>query len=367
MAAPYRAETVGSLLRPAYLKEARSANLAGTLSAGELRSVEDRAVDEAIALQEEIGLDVVSDGEMRRATFMAQLYETTEGVELIPGARIHWRHPATGEEMDWNVPVTVTGTLARKRSLSADEYAYAAARATKPVKQALPSPLLTWGAWSPELSRDAYPDPFDLFADATELVRQEAREVAALGCTYIQIDAPEIPGWVDPSMGPSWEERGIAVERLLTDGLDLINAVADGIEGVTFGIHLCKGNNAGYYFADRDYAELSRHLFGRLTRYDVFLLEYDDERSGGFEPLADCRDDAMVVLGLVSSKLAELEDPDELAARVEAAARYHPRDRLALSTQCGFASVMEGNPVDEAAQRAKLRLVADVAHRLWPD
>jgi 5-methyltetrahydropteroyltriglutamate--homocysteine methyltransferase len=363
-AAAFRAETVGSLLRPAYLKEARAAAQAGTLGEPELRAIEDRAVDEAIALPEEVGLDVVTDGEMRRATFMAQLYEGTDGVELAPGARMHWTDPA-GRQMVWHIPVCVTGRLARTRSLSAEEFVYARDRATRPVKQALPSPLVTWAAWLPDRSRDAYPDPFDLFADATELVRQEARAVAELGCTYIQVDAPEIPGWVDPSMRPSYEALGIEIDRLLTEGLDLINAVADGIDGVAFGIHLCKGNNVGYYYSSEDYTRLSRHLFGRLTNYEVFLLEYDDERSGGFEPLADCPDDKMVVLGLVSSKLPALETPEALTARVEEAARYHPRDRLALSPQCGFASVMEGNPVDEGIQRAKLELVASVAHSLW--
>ncbi len=171
--------------------------------------------------------------------------------------------------------------------------------------------------------------------------------------------------WADPTIGEAHPANGVRIDRLLDEGLDLVNSIADDIDGVTFAIHLCKGNNTGHYTASGGYEAISRQVFGRLTSYDVFLLEYDDERSGGFEPLSDCPDDKTVVLGLISSKLPQLEDADELARRVNEAARYHPRENLALSTQCGFASVMAGNPQSEDEQRAKLELVADVAHLLW--
>jgi methionine synthase II (cobalamin-independent) len=367
MTLEFRAETIGSLLRPSYLMQARAARDQGTLPAAEFKRIEDRAVDEAIALQEELGLDVVSDGEMRRAIFMGPLYEAADGFEPIPSWEFHWTQSGTGREMDWKIPISATRPVRLRRSLATEEYAYARARATKPLKQTLPSPLLAMNTWNPAVSREAYPDPWDLALDGVEIVRHEARELVALGCTYIQIDAPEIPGFADPALGETWALTGIPMKRLLTDGLDLVNSVAEPTEGVTFAIHLCKGNNAGHWYSDTGYERLSQQIFSHLSNFDVFLLEYDDERSGGFEPLADCPDEKMVVLGLVSSKLPDLEDRDELARRVHDAAQYHPHDRLSLSTQCGFASVMEGNPVSEDAQRAKLQLVADVAHSLWPN
>jgi 5-methyltetrahydropteroyltriglutamate--homocysteine methyltransferase len=362
----FRAETVGSLLRPEYLKRARGDFMAGKLPPDGLKAAEDRAVDEAIALQEEVGLDVISDGEMRRASFFGPLTEALGGFEFIPGRTISWTSAVTGEPMTWQPPVTLTSKLTHDRKLAVEEYAYASARATKPVKQTLPSPLLMSGLWNAELTSEAYPDPFDALVDAANLLHEEARELAELGCEYIQIDAPEMPGWADPTLTEMRAANPIPLERLMTDGLDLVNTIAEGIEGVTFAIHLCRGNNVGCWYASAGYEDISRALFGRLTNYDAFLLEYDDERSGGFEPLADCPDDKMVVLGLVSSKLSALEEPDELVRRVEEAARFHPFDRLSLSPQCGFASVMQGNPVTEDVQRAKLQLVADVAHRLWP-
>jgi methionine synthase II (cobalamin-independent) len=366
VSAPYRAETVGSLLRPPFLKEAKARFEAGEIPDESFRAIENRAVDEAIALQEDAGLDVVSDGELRRATFMGPLWEAMDGLAPIPSWTIHWTHAGTGEEMDWRMPVSITGKLRRTRSLASEEYAYARDRASKPLKQTLPSPLLANGVWNPDVSQDAYPDPWELLEEAAVVIAEEARALAKLGCTYIQIDAPEIGTWADPTIGPVHPANGIPIDRLLSEGLDLVNSVPEGIDGVTFGLHLCKGNNTGHYTASGGYETISRSVFGRLQRYDVFLLEYDDERSGGFEPLRDCPDEKTVVLGLISSKLPALEDQDEVAARVDEAARYHPRGNLALSTQCGFASVEAGNPLSESEQRAKLELVAGLAHRLWP-
>ena len=357
VASVYRAETVGSLLRPAYLKQAWA-------DVGRSK-LEDRAVDEAIALQQDAGLDVVSDGEMRRRDFMAPLYEGVEGT-ATPGRALRWKHVSTERELVWHIPFTVTGKLRATRTPVVDGFTYAAARAARPVKQSLPSPLLANWGWNAEVLRDAYSDPFDLLADATALVHQQARALAAAGCGYIQIDAPDIAALADRSRGEVHPASGIPVKRLLSEGLDLINSIPEGTDGVTFALHLCRGNIRSHYITSGGYAAISRPLFQRLTRYRVFLLEYDDQRSGGFEPLADCPEDRTIVLGLISSKLARLEDPEEIAARVEQAAAYHPRERLALSTQCGFATELEGNQLSEADQRAKLQLVGDLAHRLWP-
>jgi 5-methyltetrahydropteroyltriglutamate--homocysteine methyltransferase len=361
----FRAEAVGSMLRPSYLQEARASFEAGELTRAELNKVEDHAVDEVIALQEDIGLDVVTDGEMRRRDFMAPLYEGVEGAIAAPGPPLRWKHVTTGKELVWHIPFVVTGRLRMVRSPVLEGFAYARTRARKPVKQSLPSPLLANWGWNAEVLREVYTDPFELLVDATALLRQQARELAAAGCAYIQIDAPDVAALADPSRSVH-PASGIHVERLLTEGLELLNTIPDGISGVTFAVHLCRGNIRSHYVTASGYGSIARSLFKRLTRYDTFLLEYDDDRAGGFEPLAHCPKERTIVLGLISSKLPRLEDPDAVVHRVAQAAAYHPHERLAVSTQCGFATEMEGNELSEEDQRAKLRLVAELAHRLWP-
>jgi 5-methyltetrahydropteroyltriglutamate--homocysteine methyltransferase len=220
--------------------------------------------------------------------------------------------------------------------------------------------------WSPQYSRDAYPDPFELFADAAEIVRQEAQELAALGCEYIQIDAPELGMLCDPDRRrQDFADAGIDPDRLLSDGIDLLNSVAT-VPGVTFGLHLCRGNNRGYYVGEGGYEAVARQVFGRAHNIALMLLEYDDWRSGSFEPLREMPQDRGVVLGLVSTKRKELESAEFVVARIEEAARYYPREQLALSTQCGFGTVWEGNPISETIEVAKLSLVAEIAHQVWP-
>jgi 5-methyltetrahydropteroyltriglutamate--homocysteine methyltransferase len=220
--------------------------------------------------------------------------------------------------------------------------------------------------WSPQYSRDAYPDPFELFSDAAQIVRREAEELAALGCEYIQIDAPELGMLCDPERRrQDFADAGIDPDRVLSDGIDLLNSVAM-VPGVTFGLHLCRGNNRGYYVGEGGYEAVARQVFGRARNFALLLLEYDDWRSGSFEPLREMPPDRGVVLGLISTKRAELESAQSVMARIEEAARYYPREQLALSTQCGFGTVWEGNPVTEATEAAKLRLVANIAHQVWP-
>jgi 5-methyltetrahydropteroyltriglutamate--homocysteine methyltransferase len=366
MATVFRAEVAGSLLRPPYLKEARARYERGDLARDEFGLAEARAVDEAIALQEEAGLDVVTDGEMRRADFMAPLYEGIDGAERYPGRALAWRHVLTGEQMTWRIPFRVTGKLRCADSPVAAGFAYARARAHKPLKQVLPSPLLANWAWDAETLRSVYSDPFELLADATAVVHRQALELASLGCRYVQIDAPDIAGLADPERGERHPASGIPAGWLLSDGIDLLNTIPAGISGVTFAMHLCRGNIRSHYATSGGYGRISRQVFGRLTNFEVFLLEYDDDRAGGFGPLADCPEDKTIVLGLISSKIGQLEEPATVAARVSEAARYYPREQLALSTQCGFATDADGNEVTYDQQRAKLALVARLAHQLWP-
>jgi 5-methyltetrahydropteroyltriglutamate--homocysteine methyltransferase len=220
--------------------------------------------------------------------------------------------------------------------------------------------------WAPESARRTYKDIFELFVDGAQVIRAEIAELARLGCKHIQVDAPELAILVDPSAQKAvFERNGIDPARVLSEGVELLNSLADA-PGVSFGLHLCRGNNDGRWLSKGGYEAISKRVFPRANRFTTFLLEYDDARSGGFEPLADIPRDKLVVLGLVSTKHARLESEELLVARIEQAARYFPRDQLALSPQCGFASGIMGNPLDEAAEERKLQLVAKVAHHVWP-
>jgi 5-methyltetrahydropteroyltriglutamate--homocysteine methyltransferase len=364
MAATYRADVLGSLLRPAYLAEARQKFEAGDMPEDEFKKLEDRAVDEAIALQEGAGVDVVSDGEMRRFTFFDQFAAAVDGVAHAEGEAVPFHSEAGKVDIDFHSPVSVTGRVKRKQMISPPEFSYAKDHASKPVKVTLPSPLMFFTMWSPTHSTAAYDDPFELFADGVDLVKEEAQALADLGCEYIQIDAPDFGQLVEDSERERWERLGIPVSRVMSEGVEMLNAVAD-VPGVTFGLHLCKGNFQSKWISAGGYEEISSHVFKGTPNFDRYLLEYDDERSGGFEPLADLPDDKVVVLGLVSTKFDDLESVEELSARVDEAAKHYPKDQLALSTQCGFASVAMGNEISREAQERKLSRVAEAAREIW--
>jgi 5-methyltetrahydropteroyltriglutamate--homocysteine methyltransferase len=361
----HHSDVIGSMLRPRYLWEARGALEAGQLTSPEFKRIEDRAVDAAIALQEGCGLDVVSDGELRRFSFLDQLLGSQmEGVIEQPGATITF-HGEGGASWDWQPPFTVTGKLRSSRMLTIEEFSYSRGRARVPVKVTLPSPLVMYSTWSPSLSSSAYKDAYELFADAAEIIRNEIRELARLGCTYVQIDSPDLGTLVDPENRAVRESLDMPTERTLAEGCDIINSVAD-VPGVTFGLHLCKGNNQSLWIATGGYDFTAEAIFSRMRDFDVFLMEYDDERSGGFEPLAKVPDDKVVVLGLISSKTTTIEPLAEVVARVDEAAKYIDKERLAVSTQCGFASVSVGaNHITEATQQRKLELVGEVARAIW--
>lgn len=362
---PIRAEVVGSLLRQPFLVRARQRRAAGHLSAEAFKIVEDRAVDIAIAAQEAAGMDVITDGELRRGIFTGPLTENVDGLEYVPGVTRTWYTPNGPVEEE--LPVVVTGKLRLRRSAATEEFAYARARARTPVKVTLPSPLMMLLRWSPNHSTAAYHDAFDMVADAAAIIREEVRELAALGCTYIHIDAPEIATLVQHETREWYEQQGISVSRILTEGLELLNSVT-GVPGVEFGIHLCRGNRNGRWMAAGGYDFVSSALFTRCDGFDRFLLEYDDDRSGTFEPLSDAPSDKVVVLGLVSTKLGSVESEDLILERLHDAAKYAAPEQLALSTQCGFASMVESHPdLTADIQAAKLDLVRTAASRFWND
>ncbi|HYI37478.1 MAG TPA: cobalamin-independent methionine synthase II family protein, partial [Thermoleophilaceae bacterium] len=346
-----RVEAVGSMLRSDQLREARDAHAAGTISPAEFKRVEDAEVDRAVAIQEAAGLDVVTDGEFRRGHFTGSLSEAVSGLGDVPAAGHDWHGE---DDMQYAHQRAITGKLRRSRSLAQEEFVYLRARTGKPVKITLPSPLMMQTFWSDEHSTGAYADPFEMFADAAVLVREEIEALAALGCRYVQIDAPELATLVDDSVRAASARRGIDPERMLTEGIEILDTVT-GVPGVRYGIHLCRGNRDGHWQAEGGYERIAEQLFAHVDGFDAFFLEYDDDRSGGFEPLAGLPDDKLVVLGLISTKRPELEDAEQLVARVHEAAEHHPFDALGISPQCGFESAIGNYPLDEAQQEAKLR------------
>jgi len=364
-----RADVVGSLLRPTTLLAAREAFERGELSRDDLDSAEDRAVDEALALQEEAGLDVVTDGEMRRLSFQSQLPEAVDGFGdwgLDAFLWGDWHSDELGDRKIERPGLAVVGRLSRRRFLSAGEFAYAHRRTTAILKITLPSPSLFGNFWDPDRSSAAYASVEDFLGDVADILREEVDELVRLGCRYIQLDAPHYPLLVDPALRAFYESRGLDAERWLDFGLELDNHVIGERPEVTFGFHLCRGNQGSRWLVSGGYEWLAERVFRRVNA-ERLLLEYDDERSGGFEPLTHVPEDKLVVLGLVTTKLGTLEKKDDLKRRIDEASRYAPLEQLALSPQCGFSSTVHGNNIAVDAQRAKLRLIVETAREVWGD
>ena len=356
-----RSDVVGSLLRPAYLVDAREARAAGRLSDVEFKRIEDRAVDEAVALQEEAGLDVVTDGELRRYAFFGHLIDAVEGFDRLGGWAIPF-HDEQGGELVFKRPVVVD-KLRWRRSMCGEEFVYLRARTARPAKVTLISAQQAAAYYDPEKSTGAYPTRDAYLADVVDLTRREIEELIRLGCTYIQVDAPQYAALLDPALREGYRRRGSDPDRLIDACIEMDNAAIGRHPGITFALHICRGNNQSMFYASGGYEPIAR-VFAR-SRFARFLLEYDDERSGGFEPLRAMPEDRQVVLGLVTTKKPRLESVDELRRRIDEAARIVPRERLALSPQCGFASTMAGNRISPEDQRRKLHRVAETARLVW--
>jgi 5-methyltetrahydropteroyltriglutamate--homocysteine methyltransferase len=356
-----RSEVVGSLLRPPELAAARKRAEAGELEPEAFKAIEDRAVDGAIRLQEDAGIDVVTDGELRRYAFYGHLVDAFDGFDKLGGWAIPFRDE-TGEELVLRRPVVVE-RLRFRRSMCAEEWTYVRARARKPGKVTMLSAQQAAAYYDPEKSKGAYATRDEYLADIVDVSRREVDELVRLGCTYIQIDAPQYAALLDPRMREGYRQRGSDPEELIDRCIELDNAIIEGHPGVTFGLHVCRGNNQSKFYAEGDYEPIAR-IFER-TLFQRFLLEYDDQRSGGFSPLRHVPEDRTVVLGLITTKKPGMETEEELKARIDEAAGYVPLERLALSPQCGFASTMEGNHITPEQQLAKLQLVSRVARSVW--
>lgn len=362
-------DVVGSLLRPVALRKARDDWVAGRLSQAQFKSIEDRAVDEAISLQEAAGLDVVTDGEMRRLSFQSQMTEAVDGFGPWDINAFLWGHwhgdGAVGERRRARpANLGVVSRLVRKRHLAAEEFVYLRGRTSRVAKVTLPSPSLFVNFWSPERSQSAYASLEHFLADVVAILRDEVAELVRLGATYIQIDAPHYPLLLAPETRTFYESRGWTLDQWLSRAIELDNAVMAGSADVTFAIHLCRGNQEGRWLVEGDYEPIARPIFQRIGATRL-LLEYDDDRSGSFAPLRHVPDDKMVVLGLISTKRPQMEAPEDLIRRITQASRFVALERLALSTQCGFASSILGNGLSIDDERRKLATVCETARRTW--
>jgi 5-methyltetrahydropteroyltriglutamate--homocysteine methyltransferase len=357
-----RSDVVGSLLRPDYLREAQAQLERGALTPARYKQVEDRAVDDAVTLQQDAGLDVVTDGEMRRYAFFGHLAEALEGFDKYAGWSITF-HDDDGHQAAVQRPVVVS-KLKWRRQMAVEEFTYLRGRTKVPAKVTLLSAQQASAYYDPDKSKAAYATRDAYLADLVDFTRREIAELKRLGCEYVQIDAPQYAALLDETIRDGYRQRGADPDKMLAASVELDNAIIEGHTGVTFGIHICRGNFQSMFYASGGYDRIAEQVFGR-SKFDRFLLEYDDQRSGTFEPLRYVPDDRVVVLGLVSSKLARIESPDILKARVKEASQYVPLERLAISPQCGFASTHEGNRISPDVQRQKLELVARVARDVW--
>lgn len=364
-----RTDVVGSLLRPPALLKAQEEVAAGQISQAEFKRIEDRAVDEVVALQEGAGLEVVTDGEVRRLSFQSQLPAAVEGLGQVTLDAFlwgHWQGDETVGEFNLERPTDlgVVGKLRRRRHLSSEEFVYLRGRTTKIPKVTLTSPSLYANLWSPTRSKAAYPTLDSFLADVVDILRDEVAELVRLGCTYIQIDAPHYPLLIDPKTRAFYESQGWEIDRWLSRGIEMDNAVMGDFPGVTFGFHLCRGNQGSRWLVEGGYDLIAKPIFQGIHAHRL-LLEYDDERSGSFTPLQDVPDDKIVVLGLVTTKTPRVETREWLSERIRDASRFVPLERLAISPQCGFATSVIGNRITVEDETRKLAVLVETAREVW--
>ncbi len=358
---PFRADHVGSLLRPRALKDAVRARGEGRLDDAGLSSVLDDAVVEAIRLQEDSGMQAITDGEFRRGSWFLGFVDAVEGLKTEPS-----QFQFQGDHGAWHCPFAA-GRLARTKGITTHEYEFIRDHTDRTPKVTMPSPtaMIFWLGRRGAADTGAYPDIEEYLADLTRIFREEIAELHELGCRYVQLDEVPIAMLCDPAVRQVLADNGEDAAATLDMFVDLIReALRDRPADMTIAMHLCRGNYKGQWMASGGYDSIAEKLF-REVPVDAFFLEYDSERAGDFVPLDAMPADKRVVLGLVSTKVPESPSKAELVARIEAAAEHVPLDRLAISPQCGFASSVGGNPVTEADERAKLSLCAEVAAEVW--
>jgi 5-methyltetrahydropteroyltriglutamate--homocysteine methyltransferase len=364
-APPFRADHVGSFLRPKELLEARERHRKGAIAKEELRKSEDLAIRDIVRFQENLGLQGVTDGEFRRTYFHIDFLERLDGVETRGGLTAHF-HSAKGD-VDFAPPVLhITGKVRHSRPIQVADFEFLKSATKRTPKLTIPSPtMLHFRGGRGAISREAYPDLEAFFDDVAAAYRDEISALGAAGCTYLQLDDTNLAYLCDPRMREGARARGDDPDELPRRYAKLINAsIAARPAGMRICTHLCRGNFKSAWVAEGGYEPVAEVLFNEL-KVDGYFLEYDDPRSGDFSPLRFVPKGKTVVLGLVTTKVGELESKDTLKRRIDEAARHVPMEQLCLSPQCGFSSTVHGNEIARESQAAKLRLVVETAREVW--
>jgi 5-methyltetrahydropteroyltriglutamate--homocysteine methyltransferase len=374
-----RNDVVGSLLRPAKLKEARARYDQGLISIEQFRSLEDQSVRDAVALQEGLGLAVITDGEYRRLNFQDSFGESVSGYDAgRPTLEFYEKRVEGGSPLQrWEIPdqgehkgtaVAQRRPAAEKirlaRNVPAEEFVFLHQTARKPAKVALIGPDRIAQRFDWQNSKAVYSGLDEFVADVVQVEREIIRGLVDAGCHYVQIDAPGYTAYVDAPSLEAMRSRGEDPQENFNRSLRADNAVIEGFDDVTFGIHLCRGNQRSMWHREGTYDEIAERLLNEL-KHDRFLFEYDTPRAGSFEPLRFLPKGKIMVLGLVSTKVPRLETVDELKRRIDEAAQYVPLEQLAISPQCGFSSDVVGNLIDEDDQKRKLEVVVETARQVW--
>jgi 5-methyltetrahydropteroyltriglutamate--homocysteine methyltransferase len=367
MSRTFRADQVGSLLRPAGLLRARQLAANGDAPKETLRETEDAAILEALDRQRQIGLEIFTDGELRRASWITDMADAVEG--FVPQSRtIEWRGRDGSHQTEASSSNVVGGRLRPRRRLTGDETAFLKQHAPGPIKMTLPAPSNFWVvSWQDGVSNAAYASRSEMLQDVVRILRAEVEALVQDGVDYIQLDSPFYGAFIDERHRAELRHAGIDPDRALEEVVAADNAVVAGLarEGqLTFGLHICRGNSRSRWLYEGAYDPIAEVLFGQLA-VDTFLLEYDSSRDGGFEPLRFLPKGKVAVLGLVTSKEGGLESVDDVRRRIDEAATVVPLEQLALSPQCGFASVAAGNALSEDDQWRKLELVVETARATW--
>ena len=369
MAFKYRADQVGSLLRPKELLDARNNP---KTNPADLRKIEDEHILRLLEKQRQLGFKIFNDGELRRGGFMTGFMDSVEGLDMKGEVERAWQGQGAGSSapQQSRFPGIVVGRVKAKKRLTKHEVEFLKQHSPGDIKMTLPTPnQFPAITYKKGVSDKVYPTYSEFLWDIVPIFKEEIQTLVNEGVKYIQIDAPRYSYYIDPK----WrqyikDEMGVNPDQALDEAIRVDNTCLEGVRGrvPVVAIHLCRGNNRSKWYAEGGYDPIAEKLFTQLN-VDAFLLEYESERAGSFEPLRFVPKDKVVVLGLVSSKLPELEPQDQLRRRIDEASRYVPLDNLALSPQCGFASVQEGNLLTEDEQWRKLQLVVDTARRVWPD
>ena len=360
---PFRADHVGSLLRPQVLRHAFRRYAAKEINDGEFARLQDQCIRDVVALQQEVGLQVVTDGEFRRGSYWGRFVERTAGFEIKP-ASFKFRNDQ-GHEVEFTAPYA-KARIKRMQPLALDEYEFLRGITNLTAKITLPSPsTMHFYRCNDFADKVVYNDVDSFFADLAAVFKQEIGELAKLGCRYIQLDEVAVALLCDPAIREQITVAGSDPDRLVDLYIESINQAAAGCPAdVVIGVHMCRGNFKGHYLGTGGYESVAERFFANAN-INHFLLEYDTPRAGDFAPLRFVPKTKGVVLGLVSSKTPALESLDLLKRRAEEATRYIDLDRLAISPQCGFASTVAGNPLSDADERAKLTLVVEAAKAIW--